>query len=136
MLYRLAADALVLLHLGFILFVVGGGFLAWRWRKLVWIHVPVAMWGALIEFAGWVCPLTPWENDLRRMAGGVGYEGGFIEHYLVPVLYPPGLTVGTQIVLGVFVVVINGFAYAVYFTRRRGSRDKPIEKPNHPRATS
>ncbi len=127
MLYRLAADALVLVHLGFILFVVGGGFLAWRWRNLVWLHVPAAVWGVLIEFAGWVCPLTPWENGLRRMAGGAGYEGGFIEHYLVPVMYPPGLTVGTQIVLGGFVIVINGFAYAVYFTRRRKHRDKPIK---------
>lgn len=119
MLYRLAADALVLAHFVFIMFVVVGGFLAWRWRSLAWVHLPVACWGTLIEFFGWICPLTPLENDLRRLAGEVGYEGGFIEHYLIPVIYPARLTVEFQIGLGVFVLLLNAFAYSVYFIRRQ-----------------
>jgi hypothetical protein len=119
MLYRLAADAVVLLHLAFIFFVVCGGFLAWRWRKAAWFHIPAAIWGALIEFAGWICPLTPLENKLRELAGGVGYQGGFIEHYLIPIIYPTRLTVGMQLTIGVFVVLLNAFAYTVYFRRLR-----------------
>lgn len=119
MLYRLAADALVVVHLGFIFFVVIGGFLAWRWRRVAWIHLPVACWGALIEFSGWVCPLTPLENDMRRLAGDLGYEGGFIEHYVIPVIYPAQLTVQIQIGLGILVLLLNGFAYSVYFIRRK-----------------
>lgn len=108
---RLLADVLVGLHFLFVVFVVAGGFLAWRWRRVVWIHVPVAVWGALIEFAGWICPLTPLENDLRRAAGDAGYTGGFVEHYLIPIVYPGGLTRGMQIGLGIAVVVINVLAY-------------------------
>ena len=119
MLYRLAADALVVVHLGFIFFVVIGGFLAWRWRRVAWIHLPVACWGALIEFSGWVCPLTPLENDMRRLAGDLGYEGGFIEHYVIPIIYPRQLTVEIQIGLGIFVLLLNGLAYSVYFIRRK-----------------
>ncbi len=116
--YRLAADAVVLLHLSFTVFVVVGGFVAWRWRRVAWIHVPAAIWGALIEFAGWVCPLTPLENHLRRLAGAAGYEGGFLEHYIIPLLYPPGLTPAIQIALGVGVLIVNGFAYWIYFFKR------------------
>jgi len=123
MLYRLAADALVVVHLGFIIFVVIGGFLAWRWRRVAWIHLPVACWGALIEFFGWVCPLAPLENDLRRLAGDFGYEGGFIEHYVIPVIYPAQLTVQIQIGLGFMVLLLNGFAYSVYFIRRRSGQN-------------
>jgi hypothetical protein len=119
--YGLAADAIVLVHLVFVLFVVGGGFLAWRWRWLTWVHLPCAIWGAAIEFGGWICPLTPLENRLRWQAGEAGYTGGFVEHYIIPVLYPAELTVSLQLVLGTLVVLINGFAYAVYFTRRRAS---------------
>ncbi len=117
--YRLAADALVALHLGFVLFVVLGGFLTWRWPRLALVHAPAAVWGTMIEFAGWICPLTPLENALRRQAGQAGYEGGFIEHYVIPVLYPPGLTPATQIALGVLVVALNVVAYGGYFYRRR-----------------
>ena len=124
--YHLAADALVVVHLGFILFVVTGGFLAWRWRKVAWIHLPVACWGALIEFAGWVCPLTPLENDMRRLAGDLGYEGGFIEHYVTPVIYPAQLTVQIQIGLGILVLLLNGFAYSVYFIRRRSHQNTSV----------
>lgn len=119
MLYRLAADLIVVIHFVFIAFVVAGGFLAWRWRWLAWIHVPAAAWGAIIEFMDWICPLTPLENEFRRRAGGAGYEGGFIEHYLIPIIYPTGLTSGSRIALGALVLLLNAVAYGVYFTRRR-----------------
>jgi hypothetical protein len=118
MLYRLAADTVVLLHLAFVVFVVVGGFLAWRWRRLAWAHVPCAAWGAAIELMGWVCPLTPLEVSLRRHAGQAGYEGGFIEHYITPIIYPAGLTPTIQIGLGLLLVTLNVLAYAVYFRRR------------------
>jgi len=118
MLYRLAADALVGLHLAFVVFVVLGGFLALRWRRLIWIHAPAALWGATIEFMGWICPLTPLENQLRRLAGEGGYHGGFVEHYVIPLLYPADYTVTLRMALGAFVVVLNGVAYWLYFTRR------------------
>ncbi len=122
MLYRLAADIVVLIHLGFIIFVVGGGFLAWRWRWLAWVHVPAAVWGTLIELAGWICPLTPLENNLRLLAGEVGYRGGFIDHYLIPVIYPTRMTHGMQLTLGMIVLLLNAFAYTVYFRLRRDSQ--------------
>jgi len=117
--YSLAADAVVLLHLAFVLFVIGGGFLAWRWRRLVWAHLPCALWGAAIEFGGWICPLTPLENRLRWQAGEAGYSGGFVEHYVIPVLYPAELTLPLQLLLGTLILLINGVAYGVYLTRRR-----------------
>jgi hypothetical protein len=85
---RIAADLVVLAHLGFILFVILGGLLVLRWPRMAWIHLPAVIWGALIEFAGWICPLTPLENWLREASGTAGYQGGFIEHYLVPIVYP------------------------------------------------
>jgi hypothetical protein len=117
-LFRFAANTVLLTHGLFVVFVVVGGFLAWRWRWLAWAHVPAAVWGALIEFGGWICPLTPLENHFRQLAGGAGYEGGFMEHYLIPLLYPRGLTPAIQVGLGAFVVILNGFAYTVYFRRR------------------
>jgi hypothetical protein len=119
---RVAADGVVALHFAFVVFVIAGGFLAWRWPGLAWIHVPVALWGALIEFAGWICPLTPLENALRRAAGDAGYAGGFVEHYLIPVVYPAGLTPAIQTALGAAVLIVNGIAYAVLLRRirRRG----------------
>ncbi len=119
MIFRLAADLVVLTHLAFVVFVVVGGFAVWRWPKIIYVHVPAAVWGAWIEFVGWVCPLTPLENSLRRMAGEAGYEGGFIEHYLTSVLYPRGLTTQIQILLGVAVVAANAAAYGLYIRRRR-----------------
>lgn len=111
MIYRLLADLLVALHFAFILFVVLGGFLAWRWRRVAWVHLPAALWGVLIEFMGWVCPLTPLENRFRALAGEGGYQGGFIEHYLIPVMYPEDWTVRLRIVLGSLVVAVNLVAY-------------------------
>jgi hypothetical protein len=113
MAYRLLADAVVGVHVLFLLFVVLGGVLVLRRPRLAWAHLPCAAWGALIEFAGWICPLTPLENWLRRRGGAAGYPGGFIEHYVLPVLYPSGLTRGVQLALGAAVLLINA---AVYWT--------------------
>ena len=112
MAYRILADAILVVHMGFILFVVGGGFLVRRWRGVAWVHIPAVAWGALIEFMGWVCPLTPLEIWARSRAGGTGYSGGFIEHYLLPVVYPAALTHETQIVLGALVLILSVFIYA------------------------
>ena len=112
MLYRFLADCLVLVHLAFVVFVVAGGLLV-LWRpSLRWIHLPAAVWGALIEFTGWICPLTPWEQALRAQAGQVGYPTGFIEHYILPVLYPQGLTPGVQTALSFLVIGVNVTIYA------------------------
>jgi hypothetical protein len=122
MLSRVAADLLVALHFAFIVFVLAGGYLAWRWRWVVCLHLPAAAWGALIEFAGWICPLTPWEVALRRQAGEAGYAGGFIEHYLIPVVYPAGLTPAIQTILGCAVIAVNAVAYAGLVRRARRER--------------
>lgn len=117
--YRLLANAVLLLHLLFILFVVGGGLLALRWPKITWLHLPAALWGAAIEFAGWICPLTPLENHFRRMAGAAGYTDDFIEHYLLPALYPHELTREVQIAMGTAVLVLNLIVYAAVWRQRR-----------------
>ena len=122
MLYGLLADAVLLLHLGFILFVVCGGFLVWRCPRLAWLHLPAAAWGALIELGGWVCPLTPLENRLRRLGGGEAYAESFVAHYLMPLIYPAALTRELQIALGLGVVAINILAYAL---RSRVRRTRP-----------
>ena len=123
MLFRIMADFLVVVHAGFVVFVVLGGFLALKWPRAAWFHVPGCLWGALIEFQGWICPLTPLEKWLRTEAGQAGYSGGFIQHYLVPLLYPAGLTEGMATFLGLFVVVVNVAVYAcviyAYKQRRR-----------------
>jgi hypothetical protein len=113
----MAADLVALIHFAFVLFVVLGGLLALRWRRVIWVHLPAAVWGALIELTGGVCPLTPLENWLRHKAGGLGFSGGFIEHYLIPVLYPAGLTRPTQIGLGLAVIVVNVALYLWIFVR-------------------
>ncbi|HYJ79843.1 MAG TPA: DUF2784 domain-containing protein, partial [Longimicrobiaceae bacterium] len=109
--YRALADAVVVLHFGFVLFVVLGGVLVLRRPWLAWAHLPAAVWGALIEFAGWVCPLTPLENHLRALGREPGYTGGFVEHYITAVLYPSGLTRGMQVAIGLFVLAVNAFVY-------------------------
>ena len=125
MLYGIAADVVVLLHALFVAFVVAGGLLLLRWPRLVFAHLPAAIWGALIEFTGVICPLTPFEKWLRIRAGEAAYEGGFIQHYLLPILYPPGLTRGTQIVLGAIVVVINLAVYGLLLRRWAAARKAP-----------
>ena len=117
--YRVLADVVLTLHLGFVLFVVFGGLLAMRRPRAAWIHVPAAVWGVLIEYTGWLCPLTPLENWLRSRGGEAGYAGGFVEHYLLRTLYPQGLTRGTQLALGTLVLVINVAAYGALVVRRR-----------------
>ena len=119
MIHRLAADAVLLLHLGFILFVLLGGLLALRWRWAPMLHLPAAAWGVYVELSGGLCPLTPLENRLRIAAGEAGYTGGFIEHYLLALIYPAGLTHEIQHVLAAIVVGVNGLAYAWVWSRRR-----------------
>jgi len=125
MAYRILADLVVGLHAAFVVFVVVGGLLALRWPRVAMLHLPAAVWGALIEFRGWICPLTPLEKSLRAAAGQAGYEGGFIEHYLLPVLYPSGLTRGVQLVLGTAVVAINLAVYGYLMLRRRSGPTPP-----------
>lgn len=117
--YLFLADAVLLLHLAFILFVVFGALLVWRYPRLVWLHLPAAIWGALIEISGHVCPLSPLENHLRRIGGEVGYRGGFIEHYLIPVIYPQPQTREAGVLLGIGVIVINVAAYALIHHRAK-----------------
>jgi hypothetical protein len=114
---KFAADALLALHGLFIVFAVFGGFLALRWAWVKWVHLPCALWAATVVGMGWICPLTPLENRLRIAAGQAGYEGGFIEHYLLAAIYPDGLTRQIQVVLAVGVVVMNVLAYAVLLRR-------------------
>lgn len=120
--YRALADLVLVVHLAFVLFVVLGGLLALRWPRVARVHLPVALYGALIEFVGFVCPLTPLENALRRRGGEAGYEGGFIEHYVTATLYPTGLTREVQLALGVAALAINGVIYAVLLRRRNRRR--------------
>ena len=119
MIYRGLADLVLVVHLAFVAFVVLGGFLVLRYPRLAWIHLPAAIWGVLIEFAGWICPLTPLENWFRARGGEAGYGGGFIEHYLLAALYPTGLTREVQIVLGTIVVALNLAVYALVIARLR-----------------
>ena len=119
MLYRLLADLVVVVHFVFVAFAVAGGLLVLRWPRLVWVHMPSAVWGALIEIFGWLCPLTPLEKYLRRLGGEAGYAGGFVERYIFPILYPRGLTRTHQIVLGLLVLAVNLAIYGYLLWRRR-----------------
>jgi hypothetical protein len=119
MLYRLAADAVLVAHLGFIVFVLFGAVLALRWRWLPLLHLPAAGWGIFVEVSGRLCPLTYLENALRSAAGQAGYAGSFIEHYLLPVIYPAGLTRELQFVLAAAVVLVNAGVYGWVIRRRR-----------------
>jgi hypothetical protein len=119
MIFSLLADATVILHFAFVLFVVGGGLLVLRWRRIAWVHIPSAAWGAWVEFAGWVCPLTPMENWLREQGGQTTYSASFVEEYVLPVLYPSALSREIQWVLGALVLSINAGVYLVVLRRRR-----------------
>ncbi len=121
MLFSVAADLVASLHFAFVVFVLLGGLLVVRWPRWAWLHLPAVAWGVSIELMGWLCPLTPLENRLRNEAGLAGYEGGFVEHYLLPVLYPESLTRSMQIVLGLLVLLINVGLYGSMLRKR--SRD-------------
>lgn len=119
--YRALADLVLVVHLAFILFVVAGGLLALRWRWAPLVHLPAALWGVVIELFGGICPLTPLETALRRAAGVSGYEGGFIENYLVPLIYPAGISPSIQTLLAALVVLANMLVYFLVWRRLRGS---------------
>ena len=114
---QLAADLLVVAHFAFICFVLLGGLLILKWPRMVFIHLPAAVWGTLLEFQGWLCPLTPLEQHLRAAAGEAGYSGSFIEHYLLPVIYPANLTPDLKLLLGLAVVTINTAIYGWLLAR-------------------
>jgi len=119
MLDRLAADTVVALHLAFVVFAALGGMLAWRRLAYAWVHLPALAWAGFVEFSGTICPLTPLENRLRVRAGEAGYPGSFVEHYLMPVLYPAGLTPDAQKWIGAALVALNVAIYAVALARAR-----------------
>jgi Protein of Unknown function (DUF2784) len=113
------ADVVVLVHLAFVAFVVFGGLAVLRWPRLAWAHIPAAIWGVVIEYTGWVCPLTPLENALRGPGAVSAYTGGFVEHYVVPVLYPADLTRAIQMALGTVALLLNLLVYWQVLRRRR-----------------
>ena len=117
--YSILANAVLVLHVLFVLFVVLGGVFVLRWRWIAWAHIPAALWGVAIEFGGWICPLTPLENRLRVMAGQPTYHGDFIARYLMPVLYPEGLTREIQVALGFAALLLNVIIYSIVVRRRR-----------------
>lgn len=117
MLYSALANTTVLIHGLFIVFVILGGFLSWHWPKCVFLHIPALLWGLWIELSHGICPLTPLEKHFRQRAGEAGYANGFIEHYLLPVIYPPGLTHHTQYLLALILAGINLLAYVIYIKR-------------------
>jgi len=117
--YLFAANGILIIHLGFILFAVFGGALVFYKKWMIWLHLPAALWAAVIEMSGKICPLTPLENHFRIMAGRTGYETGFIHHYLLSIVYPDGLTRKIQIFLGIGVLLFNLIVYAFYFIKRK-----------------
>jgi len=125
MIYRWLATLVVVGHALFVAFVLFGGFLVLRWPRVAWVHIPCAVWGMLIEYANWICPLTPLEDSLRQRAADGGYSGGFLQHYVLKILYPNGLTREVQIVLGTIVLVLTCAVYAVAIARWRRTRNGP-----------
>ena len=117
--YQLLADSILVLHFLFIAFVLGGGLLALRWPRVLWLHVPAVAWAVVVEMMGWICPLTPLENQLRTLAGGGAYAGSFIERYCLPLIYPAGLTVQMQWLIAGVVLVVNGVIYAGLLRKQR-----------------
>jgi len=122
MLAHLLANTLLLVHLLFIVFALFGGLFLFRYRWIAWLHIPAFIWAALISFAGWICPLTPWEVSLRKAAGQEGYTGGFIEQYITPVIYPDGYTREFAITAGITVIVINLLIYGIAIYRVKQQR--------------
>ena len=122
-LYQVAADFVIFLHLAFIVFVLAGGLLVFKWRWVVWLHIPAALWGSMIVIVGWICPLTPIENMLRQAGGLKAYSNSFIEQYLIPVIYPQGLSREIFIVMGMVVIAINVIIYTILFIKRKKKAD-------------
>ena len=129
MIWSLLADLLVSIHFAFTAFVIFGGFLTWRWRWMVFVHLPALAWGIWVEVSHSICPLTPLENHFRRLGGEAGYSGGFLAHYLVRVLYPPGLTWQIQWALAAILIAINVIAYWGFLRRRRLGRVRVRDRP-------
>jgi len=125
---RVAADLVVALHFAFIVFAVLGGVLVLRWRWVAIFHLPCAVWAVLVEFAGWICPLTLMEDRLREEAGSDRYAGGFVDHYILPIVYPDGLTRRMQMAIGVAVLVFNVCVYGWAFRSRAWSRPSPARR--------
>ena len=125
--YRLAADLTLVLHLLFIIFILFGGLLCLHRIRWAWLHLPAIVWGVWVEWAGWICPLTPLENYFRQRSSEQGYPGGFVEHYLIPVIYPEQLTILIQWLLGALVLVINIFVY-LYVFRKKRKRDDLVDE--------
>jgi len=121
MIWSLLADGLVILHFAFTAFVIFGGFLTWRWPRVAFVHLPALAWGCWVEVSHSICPLTPWENHLRHLGGEAGYQGGFLAHYMMRLLYPPGLTWHIQWLLAAALLAINVMAYAGLVRRRRSA---------------
>ena len=124
MLFRTVADLVVLTHVAFIVFVVSGGLLASRWRWIPWVHLPAVLWGVLLECGGWMCPLTPLENWLRRAGGASEYSGGFIEQYVVAIVYPAALTREVQVALGLLLCLVNSVIYVRLWCVRPSGRSR------------
>jgi len=125
--YAFLADLVLVVHLAFVIFVLCGGLLTLKWRWIAWLHLPAALWGAIVEFTGWICPLTPLENWLRTQSVETSYRSDFIAEYLLPVLYPGDLTRGIQLLLGTVVVALNA---AVYWWLWRATQGKNTELTN------
>jgi len=121
-LYQLLADIVLVAHFAFIVFVLAGGLLLLRWPRLAWLHLPAVVWVVCAELAGWVCPLTPLENYFRALGGGNVYQGDFIGRYLLPLVYPAGLTPEVQLMLAGVVIVLNLIIYAVIIRERKRTR--------------
>jgi hypothetical protein len=119
LIYRALADLVLVVHLAFVFFVVLGGLLVLRWPRVAFLHIPAAIWGVLIEYTGGICPLTPLENSLRQSGGEAGYSGGFIQHYVQPVLYPAALMRDTQVVLGTLALLVNLIVYGLVIARMK-----------------
>ncbi|MEN6467569.1 MAG: DUF2784 domain-containing protein [Smithella sp.] len=126
--YLLLADAVIVFHFLFLVFVVAGGLLVLRRRRMAFLHLPAALWGAFIEFSGGICPLTPLENHLRLLGGESPYSGDFIVQYLIPVIYPAHLTVSIQYILGSVVIAINLMIYALVIRKRYVLRHRGEER--------
>ncbi len=127
MVYPILADLVVVIHLLFVLFVMLGGLLVLRWRVCAWIHIPAVVWAVLIEFSGWICPLTPLENHLRIKGGSSGYATGFVEHYIIPLLYPAQLTRELQVFLGLLVLIVNLVIYLWVWRAYKKKSNKLVE---------